>query len=404
MRTPLRYPILMVCLVMAIVILFTTVVYTAEGEDILTTGSKGKRVREVKNRLKIYRCLGKDRVNNNYTELTAEAVRLFQRLNNLEETGEIDEETEKLLFSDDAVYAPWPTLSPLATPCPATEPEWPERDQQGYLADDGEYFYENDDEGQWCYLSKKLQVYIRKGTDSSIPLEWFETEIYVRDGERLQTVMTNPERPATHYKYPDTIARDAGFVVGFSDDFYADRKANKQTVGIIIREGQIIYDKTNRDSSHHLPNLDMLAQYPDGSLAVYRCNEITAQELVSKGAVNVFSFGPILIRDGEINEQLYSYYRSTEPRQALGMIEPNHYFILSVCGRMKTSKGTMLQRVAEMMKNKGVTQALNLDGGNTMALVFRGRILNKKATYKRRTFYRTLTSMIGFGKTDSMSD
>ena len=83
------------------------------------------------------------------------------------------------------------------------------------------------------------------------------------------------------------------------------------------------------------------------------------------------------------------------------MIEPNHYLLLSVLGRSSSSKGTMLQRVAEMMKNKGVTQALNLDGGNTLAIVFHGNILNRKATWKNRTFYRTVTSLIGIGHTEN---
>ena len=120
--------------------------------------------------------------------------------------------------------------------------------------------------------------------------------------------------------------------------------------------------------------------------------------------MNVFSFGPILLRDGEINELLYTYYRSIEPRHALGMIEPNHYFLLSIQGRNKDSKGTMLQRAAEMMKERGVQQALNLDGGNTMALIFRGRMLNKLATFKKRNFVRTVTSLIGIGYTENQAE
>ena len=86
------------------------------------------------------------------------------------------------------------------------------------------------------------------------------------------------------------------------------------------------------------------------------------------------------------------------------MIAPGHYLLLSVEGRTKESKGTMLQRVAEMMKERGVTQALNLDGGNTMALVFRGRMLNKLATYKNRKFVRTVTSLIGIGYTERQEE
>ena len=375
------------------------------GEDeTMTIGSKGNRVLEVKQRLQVLGYLQQGSLTKKYNEKTAKAVAEFQYLNGLPETGDVDGETETRLFSDAAVRKPKPTLAPLPTPAPIAEADWPDRDEKGFLAGEGEFFYENDDAGQWVYLSRNLQVIIRRGEETSIPLEWFETEILTRDGERFRTAITDPEHPGRKFRYPYDISREERFVLGFSDDFYATRMADRETVGIIIREGRIISDKTNAKTGHHLPNLDMMAQYPDGRLEVYGCTEFTAQELLDKGAVNVFSFGPILLRDGEINPLLYTYYRSVEPRHALGMIEPNHYLILSVQGRNKDSKGTMLQRVAEMMRERGVTQALNLDGGNTMALVFRGRMLNKLATYKRRNFVRTVTSLIGIGYTEQQAE
>ena len=297
---------------------------------------------------------------------------------------------------------PRTTREPLVTREPAPLPEMPERDAEGFLPEDGEFIYENDEAGLWIYLSGSLQVEIRRQQDDGIPLIWFETDIRTRGEERLRTVMTDPEHPGKKGRFPYDIAKDAGFVLGFTDDFYAERMNKKQTVGIIIREGEIISGKTASKRTNHLPNLDMMIQYPDGRLEVCECTEYTAEELVEKGALNVFSFGPILIRDGEIDEKMYgSYYRSLEPRHALGMIEPGHYLLISVQGRKeKDSRGTMLQRVAEMMKEKGVTQALNLDGGNTMALVFRGRMLNKEAVYQNRKFVRSVTSLIGIGNTE----
>ena len=293
------------------------------------------------------------------------------------------------------------TRPPLTTKEPVPEPETPARDPEGFL-EEGEFIREDETGGLWMYLSPTLQVVIRRQEDSSIPLVWFETEIRTRGEERFRTVMTNPEKPGKNSQYPYTIARNEGFVLGFTDDFYADRMRNSQTVGIIIREGQILSRKTFSKRNSHLPNLDMMIQYPDGRLEVCGCNEYTAEELLEKGALNVFSFGPILIRDGEINEQMYgSHYRDLEPRHALGMIEPGHYFLLSVQGRRKDSKGTMLQRVAEMMKDRGVTQALNLDGGNTMALIFRGKMLNKEAVFQNRQFVRSVTSLIGIGTTET---
>ena len=297
---------------------------------------------------------------------------------------------------------PRTTREPLVTREPAPLPEMPERDAEGFLPEEGEFIYENDEAGLWIYLSATLQVEIRRQQDDRIPLIWFETDIRTRGEERFRTVMTDPEHPGKKGRFPYDIAKDAGFVLGFTDDFYAERMTKKQTVGIIIREGEIISSKTASKRTSHLPNLDMMIQYPDGRLEVCECTEYTAEELIAKGAINVFSFGPILIRDGEIDEKMYgSYYRSLEPRHALGMIEPGHYLLISVQGRKeKDSRGTMLQRVAEMMKDRGVTQALNLDGGNTMALMFRGRMLNKEAVYQNRKFVRSVTSLIGIGNTE----
>ena len=375
------------------------------GEGALySVGSKGQEVRKLKERLQELHYIEEGSLTAKYTEKTAASVRIFQERNGLIPTGEVDEETWERLFSDEAVKLPRTTLKPLqpgATPAP---PAWPERDEEGFLEGDGEFIHEDDEGGLWVYLNRRLQVRTERKTDASIPLIWFETEIRTRDGEGFRTVMTDPERPGKKFQYPYVISRDAGFVLGFSDDFFATRMADKETVGVIIRNGEILSRDTHARSGRHLPNLDMMAQYPDGRLEVFDCGELTAEELIARGAVNVFSFGPWLIRDGEINEMVYKYFRDTEPRQALGMIAPGHYLLISVQGRMKQSKGTMLQRVAEMMKERGVMQALNLDGGNTMALVFRGRMLNKLATYKRRKFVRTVTSLIGIGYTENQAD
>ena len=366
----------------------------------------------MKERLQELRYIGEGELSRKFTEKTADAVRRFQAENGIAETGIADRETLALLYSDNAAAKPYPTMPPLRPQREKEEPDWPRRTADGFLAggepSDGgeaaEYFYENDADGRWAYLSAHLQIDISRYEDPSIPLVWFETEIRTDGSEMFRTVMTDEERPGKKFQFPYVIAREAGFVLGFSDDFYANRMADGETVGIILRNGRIISRETKLKRGHHLPNLDMMAQYGDGEMRVWNCNEKTAEELEAEGAVNVFSFGPILIRDGKIEEMVYKYYRSIEPRHALGMIAPGHYLLLSVEGRTKESKGTMLQRVAEMMKERGVTQALNLDGGNTMALVFRGRMLNKLAMYKNRKFVRTVTSLIGIGYTERQEE
>ena len=364
--------------------------------ETLTMGMHSDEVKEVKARLAELGYYRGGTFTRQYTEDTAERVRRFQRANGLPETGEVDAATREALFSPQAAPAPHPTMRPLATPAPTPVPDWPERDGEGYLAGAGEYWYENPQEGLWLYLSEHIRIEILRREDSQIGLRWFETEIWTRDGAGLRSVPSASGKEAD----PGAIARKAGLVLGISDDFYTYRVNNKkETVGIIIRNGQLLHNKT-KDMGHHLPNLDLMAQYPDGRLAVYGWNEITAEELLAAGAVNVYCFGPYLIRDGEINEVVYENYKSLEPRHALGMIEPGHYFVLSIQGRTKFSEGTTLQRAAEILRAHGVAQALNLDGGNTMALVFHGQILNEPAVYDGKKFVRKVPSLIGIGEAE----
>ncbi len=388
-------------IILAVLILLCACFLThSYAEDVLSVGDKGEEVLRMKQRLQELRYIKEGSLTKKFTEKTELSLKDFQRNNGLEETGKLDPVTRELLFSDQAAGMPYPTMKPLAALRPLSETIGPEVDAEGFLLGDGEFIYENDDEGAWIYLNTNLQITIRRGEDSSIPLVWFETEIMTRNGEAFRTVMTDPEHPGSKFQYPYVIARAEHFVLGFTDDFYATRMDDHETVGVIIRNGKIISDQTNRKTGTHLPNLDMMAQYSDGRLMVYACNEYTAEELLANGAVNVFSFGPVLLRGGQINEMVYRSFRSIEPRQALGMIEPNHYLLISVQGRTSFSKGTNLQRVAEMMRERGVTEALNLDGGNTMALIFRGRMLNKKASYQNRKFVRSVTSLIGIGYTE----
>lgn len=278
---------------------------------------------------------------------------------------------------------------------------YPPQDSQGYLTGETEFVFEDDASGQWVYLSQSLQVYIMRHSLPELPLEWFETEILCRGGERFTSVETNPLRHGTRFAHPFTIAAEHQFVLGFTDDFFGHRINRKETVGLVIREGELISRKTNRKRTHYTPNLDVLAQFPDGSLKAYESTEITAEELLALGVVNTYCFGPIVLKGSQIEPMLYEYfYARKQPRQALGMIAPGHYLLLSVQGRTSASKGSGLLWMAERMQALGVTEALNLDGGNTFALVFRGRMLNKLATYHNKKYVRTVSSLIGIGHTD----
>lgn len=361
----------------------------------LKRGDKGEAVSAFKQRLYELEYYSSGNFNDKFSSDTAETLRLFQEDNGLPVTGVLDEATYTRLFSDEAIGR-YDFLSEKPV---FPKIEWPERDADGYLAGSGEFFYENEEDGCWAYLSDALQIYIIRCVNESFPLEWFETEIFMRGEETIHTVETNPARPGTRFSYPFDIAVDNGYVLGFSDDFYGHRISHNQKVGVVIRDGKVIGNKTYSSKRlHNLPNLDVMAQFADGSLKCYASNEKTAQELLDLGAVNVFCFGPILVRNGELDELVAEgFYETKSPRQAFGMVEPGHYMLISVQGRMTSSEGCGLQLIARIIKNRGAVEALNLDGGQTMALIFNGKMLNKLGTYESRTFVRTVTSLIGVG-------
>lgn len=384
-------------LLLAAALLFSLAPAAAQDFQTLQKGSRGEEVLRMKRRLRELGYFRTDELSDSFNDATVKALKTFQKKNSLEADGIFDEETSQALYADSALPAVTPT--PLPPPRIPDVP-WPERDEEGYLAGEGEFWYENDEDGAWVYLTQNLQIVITKLCDETIPLEWFETDIHMRGGETFHSIETNPERPGTRFRYPFDIATDNKLVLGFTDDFYGHRMDRRQTVGIVIRDGKVLSQKTHSKQLHSLPNLDMLAQFPDGTLKAYGAADITAGELLELGVTNVFCFGPVLLSGGE-ESPLLEWYQTKSPRQALGMIEPGHYFLLSVLGRMESSEGCGLPFMARLMKERGVVEALNLDGGNTMALVFRGRMLNKLASWKNKKFVRTVTSLIGIGVSEN---
>ena len=117
--------------------------------------------------------------------------------------------------------------------------------------------------------------------------------------------------------------------------------------------------------------------------------------------MSTYAFGPTLLRDGELSEYMLrdEYYSYREPRLAMGMIEPWHYYVLCVEGRMadSRSKGVYLNWLADNMKEHGVQEAINLDGGGTACLMFMGKKINHSANSTR-----SVGSMSGFGLSEQI--
>ena len=99
---------------LAVVLLAQSFCVSAEGFAVLSVGSRGQQVLEVKQRLRDLKYIRESSLTKKYTEKTADSVRLFQRLNGLPETGEVDEATYAVLFSEAAAWGGYPPPGSLA--------------------------------------------------------------------------------------------------------------------------------------------------------------------------------------------------------------------------------------------------------------------------------------------------
>ena len=363
-----------------------------------------------------------------YNLTLSRAIQDYQRSLGLEDTGIADITLQQRLFdvmeslpsetpapanhpketsSRDSSYAPVATpvpsktTSPTTTPIvPSALPDMPQRTVEGFLADPdaAPFTYSNRDLGRWYYISNDLSIEIVRMYNKRQNITWFEVDIHCTADTLPQAFLARGSRDDGHnYLKPKEIAKQYDAIFAISDDFYGFRWYNKLKQGVIIRNGSIKANESQPANNKKWPYLEILALFDDGSMRTYESDEHTAQEYLDMGVIDTFAFGPILVHDGVIDQSLYDKsvlrYTDDEPRMALGCVEPYHYIIVTAKGRTNDSEGVTMHWLAERMKALGCKYALNLDGGNTVAIYFMGDVLNK---VKNSTSYRDISSMFGF--------
>ena len=163
------------------------------------------------------------------------------------------------------------------------------------------------------------------------------------------------------------IAERAGSIFAVNGDFYGFRDE-----GFVIRNG-VLYRDSVYSSSRQALVVDST-----GNMFSVREKTSSARALLEEGAWQVLSFGPVLLEDSEIcvDEEDEIGKMESNPRTAVGMVEPLHYIFVVSDGRTRESEGLSLLQMAELMKSYGCTLAYNLDGGGSSTMVFNGRVIN----------------------------
>lgn len=168
---------------------------------------------------------------------------------------------------------------------------------------------------------------------------------------------------------PSRMARRQNAVVAINGDFYTQRRD-----GLIYRQGTPFRYELNEEK-------DALVIDENGDFHIFVATQ--AEELLAflksgRQIINAFTFGPAIVKDGEILPLPETYVTRFDntvraPRMAVAQIGPLEYVFVEAQGRNDESIGVTSDDMAIFMHSLGVQQAYLMDGGNSCVMLFNGR-------------------------------
>jgi len=235
------------------------------------------------------------------------------------------------------------------------------------------------------YSDSKTSITLKRyrAYDSDI----YVADITVSDASALKTALANNTYGRNITDTTSDIADENNAVLAINGDYYGARQS-----GYVIRNSKL-YRNTSRDR-------DALVIQKNGEFKFVSESETSAEQLLQDGALQVFSFGPVLLNNSEIsvgeNEEV-GMAMASNPRTAVGYLGNNHYVFVVSDGRTSESAGLSLYELASFMKEIGVVDGYNLDGGGSSTMVFKGEIINNPTTNGHSNQERAVSDIIYIG-------
>ena len=240
--------------------------------------------------------------------------------------------------------------------------------------------------GEYSDSNTSITLKQYRAYDSNI----YVADVTVSDASALKTALANNTYGRNITDTTSNMAEDNNAVLAINGDYYGARQS-----GYVIRNGNL-YRNTSGDR-------DALVIKQNGEFEFVSEGETSAEELLQNGAYQVLSFGPVLLKDGEIsvgeNDEV-GMVMASNPRTAIGYLGNNHYVFVVSDGRTSESAGLSLYELASFMKELGVADAYNLDGGGSSTMVFKREIINNPTTNGHSNQERSVSDIVYIGGTN----
>ena len=216
----------------------------------------------------------------------------------------------------------------------------------------------------------------------------YVADVQLKSADYLKTALAQGAYGKNVTDETSSIAQGVGAILAINGDYYGS-----QEKGYVIRNG-VLYRSTAVSGKQDL------VIYKDGSFEIITEGEVSAEELLANGAMQVLSFGPGIVENGKVSvSSSYEVAKAmnSNPRTAIGIIDDLHYVFVVSDGRTSESEGLSVYQLAQFMQSLGVQTAYNLDGGGSSTMYFNGNIVNNPTTNGRTIKERSVSDIVYIG-------
>lgn len=213
------------------------------------------------------------------------------------------------------------------------------------------------------YTSPEVSITVDTITtgEGNSQVTYHVADIYVASLENFFTQTADNEMRYFGSQDAIEMAQESNAILAISGDFFTYQKT-----GFLMRNGEIYQNNSN--------NVNICVLFSDGTMETYNRKEYEIEDIIARGAVQVWSFGPVLLdENGQVCESydVSSAVAYINPRSAIGYYEPGHYCFVVVDGRQKGySAGMTIPELAQVFADLGCSCAYNLDGGGSAVMLF----------------------------------
>ena len=242
--------------------------------------------------------------------------------------------------------------------------------------------------GEWAYEYEDPSIHVTVYAGREAKCDYWVATIKIADASQLRTESAGGFDSTSAIK-GQAMARRTNAILAIDGDYfcYSGNGGN----GYIIRQGEVYNNKL-------VGNRDVLAIDSNGDFHVFYLPTDASE--ISLGMTdaqwrNVFYFGPVLVDNGEMVENVYGpnmAYDEPRQRMAICQVGPLEYKCVCCASRARGSAGMTLQQFADLVARQNVRIAYNLDGGDSTMMMFNGTKINDV----RSTSVREINDIIYF--------